>query len=123
MCRLPPLRDVIKQRLLNAGMDARLWPSQIGFQRERWTVDAMYVARRHTELGRARRRGQLNMLSLDWAGAFDSVHIERLIQGLRRFGITGQALEAISELMHTRKFYVEESGHKSEQRAQRSGIT
>ena len=114
---------MLKQRLLDAGLDARLWRSQFGFRKERSTADALYVARRHIELACAQRHGQVSLLALDWAKAFDSVHVGRLLQCLRRFGITGRILDAISGLMRDRHFLVEDCGCKSTLRKQRSGIS
>ena len=67
--------SMIRQRLLDVGMDGRLWESQFGFQKHRSTEDAIYLARRHMELACARRSGQTSLLALDWAKAFDSVHV------------------------------------------------
>ena len=114
---------LIKQRLLDAGIDQRLWPSQFGFRKGRSTIDALYVARRHIELACAKRGGQISLLALDWARAFDSVHVGRLLHCLRRFGVTGRTHSAISSLMHNRQFYVEDFGVPSERRLQRSGIS
>ena len=43
--------SMLKERLLDAGLDARLWASQFGFRRERSTHDAVFVARRRIEVG------------------------------------------------------------------------
>lgn len=115
--------SMIKQRLLDAGLDARLWRSQFGFRRARSTSDAIFVARRHIELACAQRFGQVSLLALDWAKAFDSVHVGRLLQCLQRFGISGQALKAVSGLMRDRHFLVEDCGYKSTLRKQRCGIS
>ena len=69
------------------------------------------------------RSGQTSLLALDWAKAFDSVHVGRLIQCLQRFGVSGVTLKAISSLMRDRKFFVEDGGCKSTLRQQRSGIS
>ena len=115
--------SMIKQRLLDAGLDGRLWHSQFGFRGGRSTTDAIYVARRRIELACAQRGGQVSLLALDWAKAFDSVHVGRLIQCLQRFGISGQTLNAISGLMRNRHFFVQDCGCKSTLRKQRSGIS
>ena len=87
--------SIIKQRLLDAGLDDRLWVSQYGFRRGRSTQDAIYVARRHIELACARRSGRVSLLALDWKKAVDSVHTTQLIQGLRRFGFPCKLLAII----------------------------
>ena len=115
--------SMIKQRLLDAGLDGRLWHSQFGFRTGRSTVDAIYVARRRIELACAQRGGQVSLLALDWAKALDSVHVGRLTQCLQRFGIRGQTLEAIKGLMQNRCFFVQDCGCKSSLRRQRSGIS
>jgi len=114
---------MVKQRLLEAGIDKLLWGSQFGFRSARSTQDAMFCARRHIEFACARRCGQVSLLALDWAKAFDSVHVGRLLQCLARFGIKGPALKAIAGLMNHRKFFVEDCGSKSQLRPQRSGIS
>jgi hypothetical protein len=63
------------------------------------------------------------LLALDWAKAFDSVHVGRLMQCLQRFGIKGQTLQAIKGLMQNRLFFVQDCGNKSAPRSQRSGIS
>lgn len=115
--------SMIKQRVLDAGLDARLWRSQFGFRKARSTADAILIARRHTELACAQRSGQVSPLALDWAKAFNSVHVWRLHQCLQRFGIAGRSLNAISGLMHSRHFFVEEGGCKPTLRSQRSDIS
>ena len=115
--------SMVKQRLLDAGLDSRLWPSQFGFRKGLSTVDALYVARRRIELACAQRDGQISLLALDWAKAFDSVHVGRLLFCLRRFGVKGVALNAIESLMQDRRFFVEDCGELSSLRPQLSGIS
>ena len=114
---------MLKNRLLEAGLDASLWPSQYGFRKQRSTEDAIFCARRYIELTCARRNGKVSLLALDWAKAFDSVHIGRLMQCLERFGISGKTAKAISGLMQSRKFFVEEDGVRSSTKQQNSGIS
>ena len=115
--------SIIKQRLLDAGLDAYLWPSQFGFRKHRSTLDAIYVARRHIELACAQRHGQVSLLALDWKGAFDSVHVGRLLDALRRFGVPLKIREVVEGLMRERQFYVVDHNETSSTRPQRSGIS
>ena len=80
--------NMIKQRLLDAGLDERLWKSQFRFQKQRCTEDAIYIARRHTELACAQRHGKVSLLALDWRKAFDSINVDRIVEALRQYGIT-----------------------------------
>ena len=107
---------MVKQRLLDAGLDARLWKSQFSFRKGRCTGDAIYVAGRHVELALAQRGGTASLLALDWQKAFDSINVDSLLDGLRRFGFPPKILRVINSLMQDRKFYVEDSGVKSNQR-------
>ena len=115
--------SMLKQRLLDVGLDQRLWSSQFGFRRNCSTEDAIFLARRYIELACAQRGGQVSLLALDWAKAFDSVHPRRLLQCLRRFGIEGKILKAIGGLVRERTFFVEDGGFRSTARPQRSGIS
>ena len=38
--------SMVKQCLIDAGLDDRLWKSQFGFRKKRCTEDAIYIARR-----------------------------------------------------------------------------
>ena len=114
---------MIKQRLLDAGVDTKLWHSQFGFRVGCSTEDAIYIARRRIELARAQRWGQVSLLALDWAKAFDSINTCSLIDGLRRFGLPAQLLGTIGNLLEAREFYVKDCGEKSASRRQRSGIS
>ena len=115
--------SMIKQRLLDAGLDSRLWPSQFGFCSGRSTEDALYLTRRHVEQACAWRTGRVSLLALDWAKCFDSVHVGRLMQCLRRFGVRGAPLKSIAAIMQGRTFFVEDSGVSSSRRLQLSGIS
>ena len=114
---------MLKTRLLDAGVDAHLWRTQYGFRRGRSTTDAIFVARRHIELAIAQRGGQVSLLALDWAKAFDSVHIERMLLSLQSFGIPSKLCDLIGAAMRSRTFYVEEWGAKSYCARQRSGVS
>ena len=108
--------SMIKHRLLSAGVDRVLWPSQFGF-REKWcTEDAIYIARRRIELARAQRGGQVSLLALDWAKAFDSINVESLIDALRRFGLPPSLCDTIRNLLKARSFSVQDCNSCSEPR-------
>ena len=97
---------MLKQRLLDAGVDDRLWYSQFGFRSKRSTEGAVFAARRQIELACARRGGQVSLLALDWSKAFDSVHVQALLDALRRMGIEQGMVDMIAALMHTREFFL-----------------
>ena len=105
--------SMLKQRLLDAGLDRRLWHSQHGFRAKRSTEDAIFVARRHVELAYAQKDGSLSFLALDWRKAFDSVHVDRLLSTLRRFGFPTKYVNVISNIMARRKFFVERTSRPS----------
>jgi len=114
---------MLKQRFLKAGLDERLWHTQYGFRKERGATDAIFVARRKIETACAQRNGQVSLLALDWAKAFDSLNVESLLDALRRFGISASIRKIIASLMEHRQFYVDDAGYQSEKRPQKSGIT
>ena len=114
---------LLKQRLLDGGLDDRLWSSQFGFRKRRSTEDAIYVIRRRIELAHAQRNGQLHLLALDWKRAFDSVNISSLVALLHRFGIPAKFVQASESLMLESNFYVEDGEKTSTLRRQLSGIT
>jgi len=114
---------MLKQRLLKAGVEDRIWHSQFGFRRDCSTTDAIYAARRQIELACARRHGCISLLALDWKKAFDSVNVDSLMDALRRFGLPSAFCQVVSGLMLDRSFYVEESGCRSEASPMKSGIT
>ena len=99
------LASMLKQRLLDAGVDGRLWHSQYGFRKGRGTVDAIFIARRMIESARARRAGKLSLLALDWKKAFDSVNVECLLDALRRFGLPHHVVKIVEGLLRARRFF------------------
>ena len=54
---------VLLQRLLAAGADARVWPTQFGIRAKCGTEDALHCARRAVELAWSRKEGKLHMLA------------------------------------------------------------
>ena len=115
--------SLLKQRLLNAGVEARLWKSQFGFRRGHGTEDAIFVALRKIEQACAERNGSIRLLALDWKKAFDSISVDNLLDALRRFGFPDRCLRLIASMMRQRSFYVEDQGATSDIKPQRSGIS
>ena len=114
---------ILKQRILDAGADADLWPSQFGFRAGRGTEDAIYIARRRIELARARRNGKITLLALDWAKAFDSISPSALLHALHRFGLPQHFIELINAIYSSRQFFVHDQQHSSSTRLQHVGIS
>ena len=117
------MMSMIKERLVEAGVEAGLWPSQFGFRSKCSTEDAIYIARRRIELAKAQRNGKISLLALDWAKAFDSLHVDALLDALRRFGLPQELLDFMGNVMESRQFYVQDDGQQSSLRQQRSGIS
>ena len=117
------LASMLKQRLLDAGVEARLWGTQFGFRRHRSTVDAIHIARRRIELACAQRQGQVSLLALDWRKAFDCINVGSLLDALRRFGLPASFSNMVASLMHGRHFSVKDFGTTSASRPQSSGIS
>ena len=114
---------LLKQRLLDAGIDGRLWNSQFGFRKKYGTDDAIFVARRYIETAVAQRWGQLSLLALDWQKAFDSVGLPSLLDALRRFGVPPAIRDIVEHMMLNRQFSVADGGQQSSRKSQNSGIT
>ena len=62
------------------------WPCW-GFKSQHGTPDALFLARRLVDQAVACKDGQLVLLALDWAKAFDSVSPDALLTALHRFGL------------------------------------
>ena len=114
---------MLKERLVEAGVESRLWKSQFGFRPGCSTEHAIYIARRQIELARARQRGGTTLVALDWKKAFDSIRIESMLDALRRLGIPPASMDMVGELMRQRLVVVDECGARSTPRPQRSGIS
>lgn len=84
-CKL--FASLFEQPLLDAGVQARLWKSQLGFREGHCTEDAIFVALRRVEQACAQRNGQIRLVALDWKQACDSIDLDSLCDALRRFGI------------------------------------
>jgi len=115
--------SMLKQRLLDAGVDGAIWPSQFGFREGCSTEDAIFIARRRIELARARRNGSVSLLALDWAKAFDSINVVSLIDALRRAGLPTAFLDMVQGMLSARRFYVRDFGGTSDEYDQLSGIS
>ena len=71
----------------------------------------------------AAKDGQMIMLALDWAKAFDSISPEALLAALRRFGLPGQVLEMIGAIYSDRNFFVKDAESCSSKHPQHHGIS
>jgi hypothetical protein len=113
---------IILRRLMAAGADDRLSPSQFGFRPKRGTEDALHCARRAVEEAWAHRNGSVHLLALDWRKAFDSINANGLLSALKRFGIPQFLLDIISSIYSDREFRVNECGIQSDTHKQQAGI-
>jgi hypothetical protein len=114
---------ILKERLIQAGVDKVLWRTQFGFRQGCSTDDAIFIARRLLEVARAQRHGKITMLALDWRKAFDSINVDSLIDALRRFGIPHPILNLLRTFLRNRTFSVKECGVTSALHHQQSGIS
>ena len=85
--------------------------------------DAIYIARRKIELARALKQGAVTLVALDWKKAFDSIHVESMIDALRRLGMPQEFTQMVEALMKQRFFTVNDNGCSSAPRPQMSGIS
>ena len=114
---------LVHKRLVNAGAEERLSETQFGFRSKRSTLDAIFVLRRRVDLAGAQRDGQVFVMALDWAKAFDSICPESMLAALRRFGLTEHVLGVIAAIYSSREFRVRDCGLESSSRPQHSGIS
>jgi len=117
------LASMLKQRLLDAGVEERLWKTQFGFRKHRGTLDAIHIARRRIELACAQRQGRVALLALDWRKAFDCINVESMLDSLRRFGLPSGFVDMLASLMKKRHFHVMDFGAYSPLKPQSSGIS
>lgn len=113
---------LLLKRLVLAGADERIWPTQFGFKRQRGTDEALHCARRAVERAWADRGGKLHLLDLDWRKAFDSINPDALLNALRRFGLPPKFVDMVSAIYTNRVFEVSECGATSSRNVQNAGI-
>jgi len=113
---------VLLKRLLQAGADDRLSPTQFGFRKHRGTEDALHCARRAIDRAMADRGGSLHLLALDWQKAFDSINPDAMLNALRRFGIPAHFCQVVRSIYTGRSFTVHECNKVSDPSKQDSGI-
>ena len=75
------------------------------------------------ELALAQRGGQISLLALAWAKAFDSINVLSLMDALRRFSLPSCLLQKLQNLLEARTFSVKDCGAESVPQKQRSGIS
>ena len=112
------LASMLKQRLLDAGVEQWLCQTQFGFRKKRGTVDAIHIARRRIELACAQRQGRVSLLALDWRKAFDSINVQSLLDALRRFGLPEGLTSIVASIMTRRLFRVRDFGADSHSKPQ-----
>jgi len=110
------------QRLKTAGAETRLWRTQFGFKSKHGTADALFLARRLLEDTWAKNGGQLVLLALDWAKAFDSVSPDSLLTALDRFGVPAKFAAVVKAIYTDRTFNVRDADRFSEKQVQHFGI-
>ena len=113
---------ILLKRLIAAGSESRIWPTQYGFRPKRGTEDALHCVRRAIDVAWSRRDGSLHLLALDWRKAFDSISSVALLQALRIFGLPEPFVAMVASIYNGRVFRVRECGTTSEPRGQHSGI-
>lgn len=101
------LASMLRQRLLDAGIEQRLWETQYGF----------------IELACAQRQGRVSLLALDWRKAFDWINVQSLLDALRRLGLPAHFVNLVAPIMDGRCFHVRDFGAGSSAKPQLSGIS
>ena len=114
---------MLKNKLVGNGVLGALWKTQFDSKPHYGTEDAIYITKRHVENACAARFGQLKLLALDWKKAFDSVHVDSLLDALRRFGLPQGFVHMIDAIIRSRHFFVVNCGEISALYSQMSGIS
>ena len=114
--------SILLQRLKSAGAEARIWKTQFGFKSKHGTSDALFMARRLLEDAWATKDGQLVLLALDWAKAFDSISPDALMAALKRFGLPYKFVSVVEAIYSRRSFAVRDAGTTSANYEQCFGI-
>ena len=110
-------------RLKEAGAEARIWPTQFGFKSKSGTSDALFILRRLLDQVWEASDSSMIMLALDWAKAFDSISPVALLQARQRFGIPQSFIDMVGKIYTNRRFFVTDSGEKSQAHQQLFGIS
>lgn len=113
---------VLLNRLRLGGAEQHIWPTQFGFRSKRGTTQALLMARSYIEQACSARDGQIMLLALDWAKAFDSIDPNGLVRALQRFGLPQKMVEVVQNIYSHRKFLVRDCGVESRHHTQSSGI-
>ncbi len=74
---------MLLKRLKAAGAERRLYQTQFGFRSGYSMTDALFIARRAWETCAACKRGQLSMVALDWAKAFEKIAPPGVVESTR----------------------------------------
>ena len=114
---------MLKQCLLDAGVEGRLWKTQFGFRKNCSTENAIFVAFRKIETTCAQRYGKIHLLALDWKKAFDSIHLASLYDALYRFGVPSDVINMVQGIMLHRQIYGKDFGVRSGIKPQLFGIS
>ena len=85
-------------------LEPRLWKMQMGYRSGRSTDDANHLLLRAIELTLRWQNISLYLLCLDWKKCYDRIHIKRLLQALRRFGLPDQYLQILEVIYSNMMF-------------------
>ena len=88
----------------------------------RSTDDANHLLLRAIELTLRWQNIPLYLLCLDWKKCYDRIHIKRLLQALRRFGLPDQYLQILEVIYSNMMFFVSDKWGKSEDKRQEEGL-
>ena len=91
-------------------LEPQLWKMQMGYRSGRSTDDANHLLLRAIELTLRWQNIPLYLLCLDWKKCYDRIHIKRLLQALRRFGLPDQYLQILEVIHSNMTFFLVTSG-------------
>ena len=114
---------ILLNRLRAANIDDYICATQFGFKKGARVTDALFMARRFIDNAHAKPHGQLVLLALDWAKAFDSLMPGPMLNALRRFGLPVEFVNMIASIYDSRSFFVRDNNADSNIKSQFAGIS
>ena len=111
----------ILQTRLEAAIEHKLRPTQLGFRKNRSTSQPIHIGRRLIESTKAHDQ-TLYSLFLDWEKAFDKIHPQALLTSLNRCGINKPFIDIIASIYDHPGFTVRATQNMSTTKTAGSGI-
>ena len=106
---------------MQQAVDPKLASAQYGFRPNRSTAQATYIVRRLQDWSE-QKGTDLFIPLLDWEKAFDKIQHGKLVDSMRRLGLSEHFISAVTCLYDSPRFFVQDQYGKSEIKTQGTGI-